>query len=298
MEPSQLPRSAVLIINARSRKGRAMFREATRKLEAAGITLIARHALRDPKQLVPTVRQAVADGAPMVIVGGGDGSLSCAVDELVRERSVFALLPLGTANSFARSLGIPLDLDGAIDVIANGRPRRVDLGMIDGDYYANCASIGIAPLIAETVPHNLKKVAGRVGYLSWAAYQMTRFKPFRLTVGEGDSAEIMDALEVRIANGSFHGGSELIDDAEVDSGEIVVQVVMGKARHRLLWSWLASVLRLDARKRTTREFHGTSLRIATDPPLPISIDGEVLAHTPVTARVAEAAIVVAVPRTP
>jgi diacylglycerol kinase family enzyme len=214
----------------------------------------------------------------------------------VREKAVFALLPLGTANSFARSLGIPLDLDGAIDVIANGRPRRVDLGMIDNDYYANCASIGIAPLIAETVPHGLKKVAGRVGYLSWAAYQMTRFKPFRLTVGEGDGAETMDALEVRIANGSFHGGSELIDDAQVDSGEIVVQVVIGKARHRLLWSWLASVLRLEARKQTTREFKGKSLRIATEPPLPISIDGELLAKTPVTARVAEAAILVAVPR--
>jgi YegS/Rv2252/BmrU family lipid kinase len=296
MEPSPLPRSAVLIINARSRKGRALFKQASRKLEAAGVKLIARHALRDPSKLVPTVRKAVADGAPMVIVGGGDGSLSCAVDHLVREKAVFALLPLGTANSFARSLGIPLDLDGAIDVIANGRPRRVDLGMIDGDYYANCASIGIAPLIAETVPHGLKKVAGRIGYLSWAAYQMTRFKPFRLTVGEGDRAETMDALEVRIANGSFHGGSELIDDAEVDSGEIVVQVVIGKARHHLLWSWLASVLRLNARKRTVREFHGKALRITTDPPLPISIDGEVLAHTPVMAKVAEAAILVAVPR--
>jgi YegS/Rv2252/BmrU family lipid kinase len=297
MEPSNaLPRSAVLIVNARSRKGRKLYREAARKLRAAGMTLIATHALRDPKQLQPLVRQAVADGAPMVIVGGGDGSLSCAVDHLVRERSVFALLPLGTANSFARSLGIPLDLDGAIDVIANGERRRVDLGMIDDDYYANCASLGIAPLIAETVPHGLKKVAGRVGYLSWAAYQMTRFKPFKLTIGEGDTAETMDALEVRIANGSFHGGTELIDDAEVDSGEIVVQVVIGKERHRLLWSWLASVLKLRSRRQTTREFHGKSLRITTVPPLPISIDGELLAHTPVTAKVAAAAITVAAPR--
>ncbi len=58
----------------------------------------------------------------MVIVGGGDGSLSCAVDELVERDCVFALLPLGTANSFARTLGIPLDLDGAIETIATGTP--------------------------------------------------------------------------------------------------------------------------------------------------------------------------------
>ena len=251
---------------------------------------------RDPKKLQPTVRQAVADGAEMVIVGGGDGSLSCAVDHLVREKCVFALLPLGTANSFARSLGIPLDLDGAIDVIANGERRRIDLGMIDDDYYANCAAVGISPLIAETVPHGLKRVGGRAGYLGWAAWKFLRFRPFKLTVGEGADAVTVDAVEVRIANGGYHGGTELVDQAEVDSGEIVVQAVLGNARHRLLWSWAASLLRLRARHPTTREFHGTSLRITTDPPLPISIDGEVLAHTPVTARVAKAAIVVAAPR--
>ncbi len=291
-----LPRSAVLIVNVRSRRGRKTYREAARKLRAAGITLTATHALRDPKQLQPTVRQAVADGAEMIIVGGGDGSLSCTVDHLVREKCVFALLPLGTANSFARSLGIPLDLDGAVDVIANGERRRIDLGMIDDDYYANCAAVGISPLIAETVPHGLKGALGRAGYLGWAAWKFLRFRPFKLTVGEGADAVTVDAVEVRIANGGYHGGTDLVDAAEVDSGEIVVQAVLGNARHRLLWSWAASLLRLQARHRTTREFHGTSLRIATDPPLPISIDGEVLARTPVIARVAKAAIVVAAPR--
>ena len=79
-----LPRSAVLIVNAKSRRGRMLFREACRKLRDAGVTLTATHALRDAARLQPTVRQAVADGAEMVIVGGGDGSLSCAVDHLVR----------------------------------------------------------------------------------------------------------------------------------------------------------------------------------------------------------------------
>ena len=74
--------------------------------------------------------------------------------------TVFAFLPLGTANSFARTLGIPLDLDGAIDVIANGVARRIDLGCIDGDYFANAAAMGLSPLIAETVPHKLKKYLG------------------------------------------------------------------------------------------------------------------------------------------
>lgn len=290
-----LPRAAVLVVNAKSRKGRKLFRRAARGLRAAGIELIAAHAVRKPGLLAPTIREAVASGAPMVIVGGGDGSLSSAVDHFVGHDCVFALLPLGTANSFARSMQIPLDLEGAIAVIANGRRRRIDLGMIDGDYFANCAAIGLSPLIAETVPHGFKAWAGRVGYLTWAMLALFRFKPFRLTVGEGATAETIDALEVRIANGGFHGGTELVDDARVDSGEIVVQAVVGKAVPYLCWSWLTSVLRLPARRQTTREFHGRELRVATDPPLAISIDGEVLAKTPVTARVAEGVIEIAAP---
>jgi YegS/Rv2252/BmrU family lipid kinase len=291
-QPNGLPKHAALVVNAKSRRGRDLFAEAKAKLEMRGVKLVSAHAVRDPKRLQSTVKQVLDAGAPMVIVGGGDGTLSCAVDDFVSHNAVFAFLPLGTANSFARTLGIPLDLDGAIDVIATGERRRIDLGVIDHDYFANAAAIGISPLIGETVPHNLKRYLGRAGYLAWAAYQFTRFRPFRLRVND----EEMDAVEVRIANGRYHGGAELMESAEVDSGEIVIQVVIGNARHRLLTSWAASLLKLRWRRQTVREFHGTEMRIETDPPLPISIDGEVLAHTPATVRVAKAVIEVAVPR--
>jgi YegS/Rv2252/BmrU family lipid kinase len=296
-EPRPLPREAVLIVNARSRKGRRLFRQATFRLRGAGIRLIAAHAVRRPEELVPKVKEAVRSGAPMVIVGGGDGSLSAAVDELVGRDCVFALLPLGTANSFARSLGIPLDLDGAVETIVTGRRRRVDLGVIDGDYYANGAAIGLSPLIGATVPHELKRWLGRFGYLLWAVWSIYRFRPFRLVV-ETESGERheMEALEVRIANGAFHGGVEVVDAAKVDSGRIVVQAVTGRAKHRLIRNWLAVLMKDRRSKReTVRDFHGTRLRLVTEPPLPISIDGEVLGHTPATVEVAECAIEVIVP---
>src|SRR5918993_2673195 len=131
-----VPKEAVLIVNAHSRRGQALFDEASAKLELSGIKLIAAHALRDPSKLPQTVRDAVRADAPMIIVGGGDGSLSCAVDDLVDRDCVFAVLPLGTANSFARTIGLPLDLDGAIEAIATGQRRRIDLGVINGDYFA------------------------------------------------------------------------------------------------------------------------------------------------------------------
>jgi YegS/Rv2252/BmrU family lipid kinase len=290
-----LPREAVLVVNAHSRRGQDLYEEATAKLEMAGVRLIASHALRNPKKLVPTVRQAVRDGAPMVIVGGGDGSLSYAVDEFVGKDCVFALLPLGTANSFSRTLGVPLDLDGAIDAIANGERRRIDLGMIDDDYFTNCAAMGLSPMIGEGIPHKLKRYLGRFGYLVWAVWCLLRFHAFRLTVEGGEKSETIWATEVRIANGAFHGGVELIESAEVDSGVIVVQAVVGRTVLPLIWNWVASMLRLPKRQGPTQEFRGKSLRIVTKPRQPISIDGEVLAKTPAMAKIATGAVEVAAP---
>jgi len=292
---TKLPRSAVLIVNTQSRKGREAFRDACRLLREVGIELIAAKAIRNPGRLPDAVRKAVAAHAPMVIVGGGDGSISSSIDHVVGSDTVFALLPLGTANSFARSLRIPLDVEGAVNAISFGKPKKIDLGMIDGDYFANCAAIGLSPLIAETVPHGLKKWLGRPGYLGWAALQMARFRPFRLTIGHGRTIETLDALEVRIANGRFHGGAELVD-TDVDNGQIVIQAIDGRLRLKLLWSWGLSLIGPDQVRGTVREFRGREFRIETDPPLAISIDGEVLARTPVTARVARRAVTVAVPR--
>ena len=93
--PRPLPKDAVLVVNAHSRKGQDLFAQAKEKLEQAGVRLIAAHAVENPEKMDQIVRQAVAGGAPMVIVGGGDGSMSGTVDELVGKDCVFGVLPLG-----------------------------------------------------------------------------------------------------------------------------------------------------------------------------------------------------------
>ena len=289
-----LPKQAALIVNTKSRKGQKAFREACRLLKEAGIELTIQKAVKRPADFAGEVCKAVEAGVPMVIVGGGDGSISSTVDYFAGKKTIFAMLPLGTANSFARSVEIPLDVAGAVEVIAKGRVKTVDLAMIGKDYFANCAAIGLSPLIAETVPHGLKKVLGRPGYLAWAALQMARFKPFKLTITQGAQSETLDALEVRIANGRFHGGAELVK-TQVGDGEIVIQAIDGRLRAKLLWSWGLALIGPDQVRGTVREFRGQEFRIETDPPLPISIDGEVDAKTPVEVRLARRAMLMAVP---
>jgi YegS/Rv2252/BmrU family lipid kinase len=290
-------KSAALVVNARSRRGQSLFKQAQTAVQRLPFPVNA-YSVKNPTLLEDAVRKALSEGNDLIILGGGDGTISGLVDLLVDSNAALALLPLGTANSFARALGLPLDLEGAIDVIAAGHVQRIDLGMVDSDYFANVAAIGLSPMIAATVPHKLKAWGGRLGYLAWATWKFVQFKPFTLIIDDGSGEKRLDVVEVRISNGGFLGGTEVVDEAETDSGEIIVQAVTGSAKRRLVWNWIASHFRLPSRRETVVNFAGKTMRVSTEPTLAISIDGEVLATTPVTVRVAPAMIDVFVPAPP
>jgi YegS/Rv2252/BmrU family lipid kinase len=295
MRPTRPPKQAILIVNAKSRQGAETFEAARDKLTAAGIELLDAKAIKDPRRIAGAVKKAIK-AAPMVILGGGDGSLSANIDYFLGTDTVFAFLPMGTANSFARTLGVPLDLDGAIATIATGEVREVDLGCIDGDYFLNNAAIGLAPMVAESVPHGLKRSLGRLGYLLWAGWSAASFKAFRLIVDDGEKEHRLWATEVRIANGRFHGGMELIESADLESGEIVIQAVQGRSLFGLAKSYLASAIKHSRRQETVREFHGKKMRIDTRPSQRVSIDGELGPEMPIEVSIAPGAVKVVAPR--
>jgi len=295
MPRQPLPKKAILIVNARSRQGAESFDQAVALLEESGVELIDSRAVKNPRRIGEEVRAAIGR-APMVIVGGGDGTLSSTIDYFKGKKTVFAILPLGTANSFARALGLPLSIPEAIEVIAKGRSRRIDLGCINGDYFGNSAAIGLSPLIAKTVPPKLKKVLGRFGYALWAAKVGIQFKPFRLTIrGDKTSAEVW-ATEVRIANGGYFGGVELVEDAELDSGEIIVQVVTGKTSRSLAKNWMSNMLKLRDRDAWQAEIRAKEVRLETDPVMDVTIDGELATKTPLKITIAPKAVAIAVPQ--
>jgi YegS/Rv2252/BmrU family lipid kinase len=295
MRGAALPKRAILIVNAKSRQGADAFNEACALLSDAGIELIDAIAIKDPRRMASAVKRAIKR-APMVILGGGDGTLSANVDFFLGKKAVFALLPLGTANSFARTLGMPLDLPGAVKAIAKGRRQPIDVGCINGDHFLNNAALGLAPLVAESVPRGLKRSLGRLGYLLWAGWSAASFKAFRLTVDDGQKVHRLWATEVRIANGRFHGGVELIESADLESGRIVVQAVAGRSLLHLGWSYAAMALKHRRRRQTVREFKGEKLRIETRPRMRVSIDGELGPETPLDVSVVPDAVTVAVPR--
>ena len=110
------------------------------------------------------MREAIDDGHDLIILGGGDGTVSSVAGILAESDVVLGLLPLGTANDFARTLNIPFELEKACATVANGAVAQVDLGRAGSNYFVNVASIGLGSAVAEALSPRLKHVVGSLAY--------------------------------------------------------------------------------------------------------------------------------------
>jgi diacylglycerol kinase family enzyme len=142
-------REAVLVVNTASRHGERSFSAARAGLEKHGIRVVESYPVRTPSQLPKIVESAIRAGHRLVVVGGGDGTLSSVVGAFAYADAVLGVLPLGTGNSFAQTLTVPGRLDAALDVIANGKVVDVDLGIVNGAYFANVVTIGLSADVAR-----------------------------------------------------------------------------------------------------------------------------------------------------
>jgi YegS/Rv2252/BmrU family lipid kinase len=288
-------RRAVLIVNTRSRQAAQVYADAKKLLTEAGIALEASYPVRNAERLHEIVREEIAKGSKFIIVGGGDGTISSVVDHFAHTSVVFGVLPLGTANSFARTLGIPLDLPGAVDVLVKGKVADVDLGRIGNDYFANGSSIGMPSIIGRATPHALKKWFGRGAYFLVGMAKFASYKPFRCIVMVDGEERVFDALDVRIANGGYQGGVLVAPEAHLESGRIVLHVLEGPSKWALAKEWARVALGAPFRAGKMNVLTGRQLTIATEPTQHVAIDGEVITRTPIQVSVARNALLLMVP---
>ena len=295
-------RRAALIVNTRSRSGERTFFEALDRLEELGVSLGATYAIRDPVRLPETVREVLHEdsGYRLLILGGGDGSVSSVVDFLAHHDVILGLLPLGTANDFARTLEIPSDIEKACRTIAGGKVVDVDLGLAGDNYYVNVASVGLSVGVTQALSPGLKRRIGALAYPTAAIRAFLSHEPFsaRLTFPDGDHEPVGYGrlLQVAIGNGRFYGGGMVvapqsgIDDRSLD----IYAIELG--RHRDLIGAARYLKSGDfIRSESVGHYRTERMRLETEPELPVNIDGEVVTRTPQDFSVAHNALKVLVP---
>lgn len=231
--------------------------------------------------LVVLVRGAADEGIDTVIVAGGDGSVQAAATGLAtaNRRTTLAVVPLGTGNDFCRTMAIPLEALSAIELLRAGTPRDVDVIRVEGtprDYLINAATGGFSGKVAAEVTSELKAAWGPLAYLRGALGPVTDPPTYHVTLRYDDGPpERHDVLNVVVANArSAAGGFAVAPGANPEDG--LLDVVLVHAGDALDLSVVAARLMHGDYTHDENVTHrrARSIELASEPPLPMSLDGE------------------------
>jgi len=290
-----------VIINGGAGSGHddSMAADLRAKFSAAGLDAVITLA-KGGEELIGAARAALDNGARLVVAGGGDGTINAVASVMAGSGVAFGVLPLGTLNHFAKDLGIPLALEQAVAVLANGRETRVDVGEVNGRIFLNNSSLGLYPEIVHAREKQQQRL-GRGKWLAalWATVAALRRYPF-LSVR-------MDADGERLARRTpfvFIGNNEYImqglaigERARLDAGTLSLYVAQRPGRLGLLRFALRALTGRLAQERDFDVLLSETIDIETrHAQLRVATDGEVnVMQTPLRYRVRPGALTVIVP---
>jgi len=285
---------ALLLANRHARHGQERLPQAIDRLQKLGFQLIE-ESTEDPKHL-PEVIRRYKDQVDLVIIGGGDGTLNAAVDGLVDTQLTLGILPLGTANDLARTLGIPNSLPEACEIIAKGQVQRIDLGWVNGKHFFNVASLGLSVQITQQLTKEAKRRWGVFAYAATALGVIWQARPFRAEIRlKGESISVK-TVQIAVGNGRYYGGGMTVThDATIDDQRLDLYSL--EIQH--WWQIIALLPAMRGGQHTTlpgvRALHAKEIEVYTTRPLPINTDGEITTYTPAQFRVIPQALAVLAP---
>jgi YegS/Rv2252/BmrU family lipid kinase len=274
-----MPSRALLLVNPRARRGAEEAGEIAAGLRRAGLELVADPS-GDPAALPNFIRRHAGE-VDRVVVAGGDGTIHHAVQVLVDVGLPLAILPAGTANNLARTIGVPLDLDAAIAVAAGSHRRSVDLGRVNGHWFSTTASIGLSVQITEELSPDIKRRWGPLAYALAASRVLRRSHPFHADISWEGGSRHTRTVQIVVGNGRYYGAAlavapdATIDDARLDLYSLEVNHWWELLKIAPFLKWGTHVKRPEVEALRAKIFE-----IRTRRPVPIDVDGELGAETP------------------
>jgi YegS/Rv2252/BmrU family lipid kinase len=230
------------------------------------------------------------------VLAGGDGTMTRAVDALAHGATVLGVVPAGTGNSFAQSLGIPPhDLDAALDVIAGGRVATIDLGVVNDTYFANFATVGISSRIADATQHRWKALFGLAGYAIGAVRPLLRHRGFEATLRWKGGKLRLRTQDIIVANGRYFGFTPVSEEASLVSGRLTLYTTDDASTLGALRTYLAFGLDAQTKLPGAHVVNAERIVVRAHPKQGINVDGAPLGKTPARFAVARRALRVFVP---
>ena len=286
-------RRALLVVNGNSRNGRSP-QPYIDALQAGGMALLRREC--DTKDRLPELIRAARHEVDCVVLGGGDGTLNGAALALRESGLPLGILPLGTANDLARTLGLPTAPEEAAAVILAGHTRRIDLGSVNGRPFFNVASVGLTVEITRRLDRATKKRLGRLAYAWTAIRVLLGHKRFSAIIRCGATIHRVKTMQVTVGNGRFYGGGMVVSaDAAIDDGTLAMYSLEPESRLSLLWMARAFGAGEHEALPEVRTDRAPVVELVTRLPRAVSADGEIVSLTPARFSVLPGAVTVYAP---
>jgi YegS/Rv2252/BmrU family lipid kinase len=283
-----------MVVNPGSLNGKAEAANIDAILRERGVEIVPL-SCTDLKQQLAAIK-ACATEADCLIAGGGDGTMNALAPLLMETGLPLGIVPMGTANDLARTLGIPAKVDEAVDIILQGRRRRIDLGEVNGRLFFNVAHVGLGVNVTRQVSSATKKRWGFLSYVRALPGMIRSARPFTARVICDGRERTLRTLQIAVGNGRHYGGGmTIVEHACIDDGLLAFYCV----RPARLWE----LIRLAPLLKSGR-FGGTehvvcdtghSIELRTRRPMPVTADGELVSQTPAKFTVHRNAVEVFVP---
>lgn len=287
-------RRVLLLHNAKARQSAAALDPVCARFRANGFDVIV-----EPFENFPEIARDITrlhHSADAVVICGGDGSISSAAPAVIESGLPLGIIPAGTANDLARTLGLPLDFAAAADVVIAGHKRHIDVGMVNGHAFFNVASIGLSSELAQKLDPAIKKRFGRLGYALAALRVLAGANRFRASIIEKGRSTRVKTYQIAIGNGRLYGGGNVVEQtAAIDDGTLDLYSLETQNLWKLALMARAFRTGTHGAWKEVRTARCVEFVIETRRPMPINTDGEIVTATPARFQVMPAAVTVFTP---